>query len=100
LDKHIGHRRHYNKETLANLLSEGGFQKYQIYAAGWPFFNLYRYMLLFRGEELVNDVSTETSAFKTNLIKLIGFVFANLFRLNLSKTGFGWQMFAVAVKGN
>ncbi|OZB49134.1 MAG: hypothetical protein B7X60_02160 [Polynucleobacter sp. 39-45-136] len=98
LDHHIGHRKHYDRKSLENLLRAGGFENSVIYQAGWPFFNLYRLMLLARGESLVDDVSIHTSHMKTRAIKIIGTLFAILFKLNLKNFSGGWQMLAVARK--
>ena len=98
LDFYIGHRKHYNKESLTCLLRSGGFDKISIICAGWPFFNLYRLMLLARGDALVCDVSVRTSALKTAIIKILGLTFACLFNLNLKNSPHGWQMIAIARK--
>jgi SAM-dependent methyltransferase len=98
LDHHIGHRKHYDRNSLENLLREGGFENLEIYQAGWPFFNLYRLMLLARGESLVDDVSIHTSRIKISAIKIIGTIFSMLFRLNAKNFRGGWQMFAIARK--
>ncbi|MCK9419444.1 MAG: class I SAM-dependent methyltransferase [Nitrospirae bacterium] len=98
LDIHIGHRRHYNKYSLSKLLQQCGFNKIQIVSAGWPFFNLYRLMLLFRGDKLVNDVSFNTSAIKTRLIQMVGLLFSLLFRGNINSSKYGWQIIAIATK--
>ena len=98
LDFHIGHRKHYNKETLTCLLRQGGFDNISVLCAGWPFFNLYRLLLLARGDALVDDVSVRTSALKTVIIKILGLFFACLFNLNFKNSPYGWQMVAIARK--
>jgi SAM-dependent methyltransferase len=98
LDFHIGHRKHYDKGTLTSLLRNGGFDRISIICAGWPFFNLYRLMLLARGDALVGDVSVRTSALKTAIIKILGLTFACLFNLNFKNSPYGWQMIAIARK--
>lgn len=77
LDHHIGHRKHYNQKTLTTLLKQSGFNNFKVYAAGWPFFNLYRLMLLSRGDKLVGDISAESASFlKTKAIQVIGLGFS------------------------
>jgi SAM-dependent methyltransferase len=98
LDHHIGHRRHYNTENLTQLLQRCGFKKTRVISAGWPFFNLYRCMVLARGNKLVNDISPHTPAAKTRLIQIIGLLFSFLFRFNVNSSRYGWQMVAIAAK--
>jgi hypothetical protein len=46
---HIGHRRHYTPAQLSGLLESAGFAVERAYAAGFPFFNLYRMLVTLRG---------------------------------------------------
>jgi SAM-dependent methyltransferase len=98
LDKQIGHRRHYSSYDLADLLKVAGFKDVRIISAGWPFFNLYRLLLVLRGESLMADISVQNSNLKKNIIKCLGLIFAFLFKLNLDSLSFGWQMVAIAKK--
>ena len=54
-DRHIGHRRHFNEAQLRELLEQAGLQVERTAAAGFPFFNLYRLVVLFRGSRVVED---------------------------------------------
>src|SRR5438874_2514600 len=47
-DRHIGHRRHYTRTSLTELLEQSGFLVEHILAPGFPFFNLYRIFLMLR----------------------------------------------------
>jgi SAM-dependent methyltransferase len=88
---HIGHRRHYTPEQLCELLESAGFAVEQTYAAGFPFFNLYRMLITLRGQKLIADAAKEPSL----AMRALGAIFNALFRLNLMHH-WGWQTVAVA----
>ena len=88
---HIGHRRHYTPAELAALLETAGFTVERAYAAGFPFFNLYRMLVTLRGQELIAEAARRPSL----LMRTSGAVFDALFRLNLMHP-WGWQTVAVA----
>lgn len=56
-DHHIGHRRHYDPTRLAREMREAGFDVARTAGAGFPFFNLYRALVIWRGERLADDVA-------------------------------------------
>jgi SAM-dependent methyltransferase len=87
---HIGHRRHYRPAELKKLLQACGFQVETCYGAGFPFFNLYRLMLRWRGQKLIADVSGPPS----RIVRVGTAVFDALFRLSFGRGG--WQTVAVA----
>ena len=89
-DKHIGHRKHYTTRILRQELENAGFRVSRVYAAGFPFFNLYRIGVIIRGENLVNDVTGEPSL----LVRAAMAAFDVLFRFNLMRGGY--QVLAVA----
>ena len=101
-DIHIGHRRHYDKSSLRVLLESAGIKVETVEAAGFPFFNLYRLMVLLRGKRLVDDFSAGSSGVDSGSAKFIIRCFSCLFRANRSKGSLGWQMIAVGrvPKGN
>lgn len=93
-DRHIGHRRHFSPAELADLLTRAGYQVESASGAGYPMFNLYRFLLMWRGEKLV----AETHRPPTPLARAAIAAFTLLFRLNLPASRFGWQTIAVARK--
>ena len=95
-DKHIGHRRHFTNLDLKNLLEAAGYQVQAVWGAGFPFFNLYRRVVIARGQKLVNDASNPNSPMSP-LARLVMAAFGLLFRFNLSHTSVGWQRLAVAL---
>ncbi len=95
-DKHIGHRTHYTPESLRQLLEQSGFQVETAFAAGFPFFNLYRMVVILRGRKLIDDVAKGEDSDSSAFARFVMTVFAILFKLNLTRSPFGWQMVAVA----
>jgi SAM-dependent methyltransferase len=93
-DRHIGHRRHFTPGDLRKLLQDAGFDVEFSTGAGFPFFNLYRLLVVLRGEQLVDDARGEPG----QLLKAVSAVFRLLFKLNLPRSPLGWQMLAVACK--
>jgi 2-polyprenyl-3-methyl-5-hydroxy-6-metoxy-1,4-benzoquinol methylase len=45
-DKHIGHRKHWHRGEIENLLREAGFTPEHVTGVGFPFFNLYRCLVI------------------------------------------------------
>jgi SAM-dependent methyltransferase len=96
-DRHIGHRRHFTPEALGRLLNDSGLQVASLYGAGFPFFNLYRLMVIARGRRLIEDAGVgELPVVARAAIR----TFSWLFRLNAVETLRGWQLLAVAVEPN
>src|SRR5438445_2155740 len=60
-DRHIGHRKHYHPEDLRQVLECAGFRIERVSGAGYPFFNLYRRVVIARGSRLIGDVSGRPS---------------------------------------
>jgi SAM-dependent methyltransferase len=56
-DKRIGHRRHYTPDSLRRSLGEAGLSTATTFGAGFPFFNLYRRVVIARGERLIRDAA-------------------------------------------
>ena len=93
-DRHIGHRQHFDKHSITRVLSEAGFTVERVCRSGFPFFNVYRSVVIARGDKLQRDVQGEVSV----AASLAMFVFRMLFNFNLIDMRFGWQIVAVAYK--
>ena len=93
-DRHIGHRRHYTKALLGQVLLAAGFETAKVAAAGWPMFNLYRLAVLLRGGRLIEDAAGAPGPLARTAMGL----FRHLMRLTLADTPWGWQIVAVARK--
>lgn len=97
-DRHIGHRQHFDREKIRTMLEEAGYSVEKVYRAGFPFFNLYRLLVIARGERLARDVERRSRGISARLAGFIMKVFRFLFHANLSDAPFGWQIVAVARK--
>ena len=93
-DVHLGHRRHFSPDDLQRLLEQAGFAPDRCAAAGFPFFNLYRLVVLLRGRRLIEDVDAGHGLSPS--ARFIMGVFRRLFRANLPRSRWGWQTVGVA----
>jgi SAM-dependent methyltransferase len=94
-DHHIGHRRHYTPRSLALALVGAGYEVEMTTGAGFPFFNLYRRVVIARGDRLVEDVRTGGGA-PGGAAKVAFGAFGALFRLNAPSSPWGDQIVGVA----
>jgi len=99
-DRHIGHRQHYTPQMLHSLLMASGFDVVLATTAGFPFFNLYRLVVILRGKSLIADVRGSSldpaSSASSSLARIVMKVFRPLFSLNFVGSSLGWQTIAVA----
>ncbi len=92
-DRHIGHRQHFTPAKLRTLLESAGFNVELATTAGFPFFNLYRMVVISRGKRLIADVQ---GGAKNPLAAAAMALFRPLFALNMNGTPWGWQTVAAA----
>lgn len=97
-DRHIGHRQHFGRQKTRRILEQAGYSVERVYLSGFPFFNLYRLLVIARGQRLVREVEAESSGASSALAGFIMKVFHLLFHANLLDSPFGWQVVAVARK--
>jgi SAM-dependent methyltransferase len=97
-DRHIGHRRHFTPRELADVLAAAGLEVRWAAGAGFPFFNLYRALVIARGERLVADVSAASAEQPGAGARLAMAAFRPLFRLNRTRSRWGKQIVAVAAR--
>lgn len=95
-DRHIGHRKHFTPTALRQLLEGCGFQVERATTAGFPFFNVYRAVVILRGDRLITDVQSGGKGSGGLLATLVMGVFRGLFSWNILGTLLGWQTVAVA----
>jgi SAM-dependent methyltransferase len=96
-DRYIGHRRHFSPRDLAGVIRSAGLEVQQVMAAGFPFFNVYRGLVLARGEALITDAKSGSDTTATGVLTRVAMAaFRPLFALNLPRSPFGWQTVAVA----
>lgn len=91
-DRHLGHRRHYTRDGLRQILEGAGFRVETAVATGFPAFNLYRMAIVLRGDRLIDDVSGTPGPLARSAMALFGW----LLRLPSVPTPWGWQIVAVA----
>ena len=94
-DRYIGHRRHFRTDEIADVVRRAGFTVERSSGAGFPFFNLYRYVVVLRGERLVDDVAASDGAPASGLAQLVMRAFGVLFSGNLDRSRLGYQLVAV-----
>lgn len=95
-DRHIGHRQHFTPTSLRALLESSGFKVELATTAGFPFFNLYRTVVILRGRKLIEDVQSGSRASSGKLARAVMAIFRGLFHFNLLGSNLGWQTVAVA----
>lgn len=94
-DRHIGHRQHFDRRKIATMLREAGYEVERAERAGWPFFNVYRGVVILRGEQLAVDVEQGKPGLAARVADGVMATFRGLFRLNLNDAPGGWQIVAV-----
>lgn len=97
-DRHIGHRQHFNRGKISAMLEEAGYSVKRTYLAGFPFFNLYRLLVIARGRRVAEDVEATATSASSSLARFVMKVFGVLFHANLLDSPFGWQVVATARK--
>ena len=95
-DRNIGHRQHFDRRKIKAMLEQAGYSVERIYLAGFPFFNLYRLLVIARGKRLAGDVRTESGGFSSKMASYAMKLFRLLFRANMLNSPLGWQIIAVA----
>lgn len=93
-DVSIGHQRHYTAKKIRTDLEQAGYQVRLATGAGFPMFNLYRLVVVMRGEQLSADISGRPSFAARFAMAL----FRLLLRLPYFHTPWGWQIIALAHK--
>ena len=89
-DRHIGHRRHFDRKSIRETLEQAGYSVERVYATGFPFFNLYRLSVIAAGQQVQSGGASSILA--TCLMRAFRF----LFHGNFLDSRFGWQLVAVA----
>jgi SAM-dependent methyltransferase len=95
-DRHIGHRRHFSGETLRRVLEGAGLEVERSTGSGFPFFNLYRGVVVLRGDHLVADAGGAGSRPPSPLARAAMAAFRPLLAIPVPPNRLGWQMVAVA----
>jgi SAM-dependent methyltransferase len=94
-DKHIGHRKHWRPQEIGDLLRTAGYMPELVTGTGFPFFNLYRGLVILRGRRLITDVNSANQN-KSAAAAVAMAVFKRLLRRKTNSSRRGWQMVARA----
>lgn len=94
-DRRIGHRRHYSPELLRRNLEQAGLRVAATFGAGFPFFNLYRRVIVARGEQLSDDVSRRGGR-PSGAARAAMMAFRPLLGMSLPRSAWGTQIVGVA----
>jgi SAM-dependent methyltransferase len=95
--RYVGHRQHFTAETITDVLTRSRFSIVRVNRAGFPFFNLYRFLTILAGKRLLQDIETEGGAARQSLsVRILFKILRPLFRLNAIDSALGWQIVAIA----
>jgi SAM-dependent methyltransferase len=99
-DRHIGHRRHFTPALLERVIEDAGLDVVTAERAGFPFFNLYKLLVIARGQKLIDDVERPdgTGSGQSPAAHATLTLVDRLLRYNAPPGRFGWQIVAVARK--
>jgi hypothetical protein len=75
------------------MARQTGYEPIEVRGAGFPFFNVYKLLVILRGRRLVHDLDEERPI--SGVSRLALSVFEWLFRFNANRTRLGWQVFGV-----
>ena len=81
------------QESLRRVLEQAGLEVEQTSGTGFPFFNLYKLVVLLHGEALVKDASSASQ--KPRIATLAMRCFATLLHPSLNSARRGWQLAAL-----
>ena len=95
-DRHIGHRQHFDPAKLARIMEEAGFVDAHAMRAGFPFMNLYRRLVIMRGDKLITDASEHENGEGSLLMRATMAFFRPLMRLNRDSSKRGVQIIGIA----
>ena len=99
-DRRIGHRQHFDRMKIQAILERAGYSVERTYLSGFPFFNLYRLLVIARGKRLARDVESKSGGTSSGLATFTMKLFRFLFHANLLNSPFGWQVIAAARKSS
>ena len=94
-DERIGHRRHYSPERLRQTFEDAGLLTAATFGAGFPFFNLYRQVVIARGARLAHDLSSDDGR-PSDAARAAMAAFRPLLALSLPRSPWGSQIVGVA----
>ncbi len=93
-DRSIGHFRHYTPAHLRRDLEDAGYRVDLATGSGFPMFNLYRLVILMRGEKLHQDIDGKPGP----LARCVMAAFRAVIGCSFFASPWGWQVIAIARK--
>lgn len=93
-DRHIGHRRHFDRRSLTDVITGAGLEPEMVRGHGFPFFNVYKLAVLARGDRVIADVAASTEP--SRVAELVMRAFGYVLRPGFCSSRAGWQLVAVA----
>ncbi|MEI7624418.1 MAG: class I SAM-dependent methyltransferase [Actinomycetes bacterium] len=96
-DRHIGHLRHFTAGSLTEVLHAAGFERSLVRRRGFPVFNLYKCVVMLRGESLIDDVDGSSASISSRAADVVMTIFNRLFGFVFADSRFGWQLTAEAI---
>ena len=95
VDRAFGHRRHYTKKDLRELLEGEGLVIERLESSGFPFFNLYRIGLVIYGKNTLGSIEKISASKPSAVLMALMKIFSWLFQFNKKSGNLGWQLIAV-----
>ena len=86
-DKHLGHRQHFKPKDLDDLMGSVGFQKIWSRTIGFPFFNLYKLVVILNSTRVKRMTSKAPGLLELLALK----AFVVLFKANINFGPLGFQ---------
>ncbi len=93
-DRFIGHRRHFRPADLRSVLERAGLEDVRVSGTGFPFFDVYKLLVLIRGPALVRDIAS--SELRSRLATATMRAFGLVLRPGLNSSRRGWQLAGTA----
>lgn len=93
-DKAIGHRGHYTRGRLRGEMTQAGLRVEVAAAAGFPVFNLYRLLVLMRGERIIADIEGKPSPLARAVMAPLRW----LMPLTVDDSPWGWLIVGAATR--
>ncbi|MCB1744574.1 MAG: class I SAM-dependent methyltransferase, partial [Gammaproteobacteria bacterium] len=87
-DHAIGHRQHFTPESLSRVMEAAGYETVSAGRIGFPFFNLYRYLIIASADRVESAANSEPSAAELTA----SHVFSWLMHLNVGAIQKGFQI--------
>jgi len=96
-DHVIGHRRHFTAADLREVFGSAGLEAVMVSGAGFPFFNLYRRVVIARGASLADEITSRGGS-PAIPARVAMAAFRPLLSVSLPRSPWGTQIVGVAIE--